>query len=133
MHKEVARVEKVTEDKIFIRVDKKTMCGCCRIASVCDKNQGLFEFPNNNLDLSEGDKVEVGVETRKAISAIAIMFILPLTIFVTTLVLLQNRGELSSFLLALSAMFIYYGVVKILLKNTKRFSIKFLGKIKDEK
>ncbi|MCF7886937.1 MAG: SoxR reducing system RseC family protein [Candidatus Omnitrophica bacterium] len=132
MHKEIAVVTKVLKDKVFIRVDKKTMCGCCRIASVCNKNQGFFEFPNNNLHLSEGDKVEVGVETGKAISAIFIMFILPLIIFVTTLVLLQARGEWISFLLALSAMFIYYGVVKIFIKNTKKFNIKLLRQLKDE-
>ncbi|MFO8052744.1 MAG: SoxR reducing system RseC family protein [Candidatus Omnitrophota bacterium] len=132
MHKEKAVVEKTTKDKVFIKVDKKAMCGCCRIASVCNKNQGIFELPNNNLYLSEGDKIEVGVETSKAISAISIMFIIPLTIFVATLVLLQGRGELISFLLALSAMFIYYGVVKIFIKNTKKFNIKFLRQLKDE-
>jgi positive regulator of sigma E activity len=132
MHKEVARVKKVTKDKIFIQVDKKAMCGCCRIASICDKNQGIFEFPNNNLDLSKDDKIEVGIETPKAISAISIMFVLPLTIFVITLVLLQNKKELISFLLALSAMSIYYGVVKIFIKNTKQFDIKFLRQINNE-
>ncbi|MCF7873669.1 MAG: SoxR reducing system RseC family protein [Candidatus Omnitrophica bacterium] len=132
MHKEVARVKKVTEDRIFIQVDKKAMCGCCRIASACDKSQGLFEFPNNNLYLNEGDKVEVGVETRKAISAIFLIFIAPITIFVTTLVLFQNKEELTSFLLALSAIFIYYGVARFFLKNTQKFNIKFLRKINDE-
>lgn len=133
MHKEIAVVTKVFEDKVLIKVDKKAMCGCCKIASVCDKNQGTFELPSNNLNLSQGDKVEVGVETGKAISAISIMFIIPLTIFVATLVLLQSRGELFSFLLALLVMFIYYVIVKIFLKNTKNFNIKFLRKIKNEK
>ncbi|MCF7870153.1 MAG: SoxR reducing system RseC family protein [Candidatus Omnitrophica bacterium] len=131
MHKEIAVVTKVLKDKVLIKVNKKAMCGCCRIASICDKNQGLFEFPNN-IDLSEGDKIEVGVETGKAISAISIMFIAPLIVFVTTLVLSQDREELTSFLLALSAMFIYYGVVKIFIKNTKKFNIKFLRQLKDE-
>jgi positive regulator of sigma E activity len=108
------------------------MCGCCRIASVCNKNQGIFEFPNNNLHLSAGDKIEVGVEAGKAISAISIMFIAPLFIFVATLVLFQRKGELISFLLALSVMFIYYGVVKVFIKNTNKFNIKFLRKLKDE-
>jgi positive regulator of sigma E activity len=132
MHKEIATVKEVLGDKILIKVDKKTMCGCCRIASVCNKNQGIFEFPNNNLHLSAGDKIEVGVETSKAISAISIMFIAPLSIFVATLVLFQRKGELISFLLALSVMFIYYGVVKAFIKNTNKFNIKFLRKLEDE-
>ncbi|MCF7870561.1 MAG: SoxR reducing system RseC family protein [Candidatus Omnitrophica bacterium] len=132
MHKETATVKKVLKDKILIKVDKKAMCGCCRITSACNKNQGIFELPNNNLYLNEGNKIEVGVEAGKAISAISIMFIIPLAIFVMALVLLQNRGELISFLLALSIMFIYYGVVKIFIKNTNKFNIKFLRKLKDE-
>lgn len=133
MHKEIAVVTKVLEDKVLIKVDKQAMCGCCKIASVCDKNQGSFELPNNNLNLTAGDKIEVGVQTSKAISAISLMFILPLTIFVLTLVLSQSKGELFSFLLALLAMCIYYGIVKLFLKNTRKFNIKFLRKIKDEK
>jgi positive regulator of sigma E activity len=132
MHKEIATVKEILGDKILIKVDKKAMCGCCRIASVCNKNQGIFEFPNNNLHLSAGDKIEVGVEAGKAISAISIMFIAPLFIFVATLVLFQRKGELISFLLALSVMFIYYGVVKVFIKNTNKFNIKFLRKLKDE-
>ncbi|MCF7916993.1 MAG: SoxR reducing system RseC family protein [Candidatus Omnitrophica bacterium] len=133
MHEEVAVVTKVLEDKVLIKVDKKAMCGCCKIASVCDKNQGTFELSQNNLNLKPGDKIEVGVETSKALSAISIMFIIPLAIFVLTLVLLQNKGELFSFLLALLAMFIYYGIVKFFLKNTRKFNIKFLRKINDQK
>ncbi len=133
MHKETAIVTDVLEDKILVKVDKKAMCGCCKITAICDKNQGIFQLPNQSLHLNKGDRIEVGVETANAISAISIMFIIPLAIFVTTLVLLQNRGELFSFVLALSAMFIYYGVVKLFLKNTKKFNIKFLQKINDEK
>jgi hypothetical protein len=55
-----------------------------------------------------------------------------LSIFVATLVLFQRKGELISFLLALSVMFIYYGVVKAFIKNINKFNIKFLRKLEDE-
>ncbi len=129
MHKETAEVIKVDEAKALLKVEKKAMCDCCRIAAACDKNQGVFEIPNNNLGLEKGEKIEIGIETKKAVAATFIIFIIPLFLFLFSLILLREKGELFSFSLALLAMVIYYIVVKAFLRKTKKFSVKVLKKI----
>ncbi len=131
MHKEIAEVVKVTEDKVFLKVEKKAMCSCCRIAPVCSKKQGIFEIAKSSLNLKEKDRVEVGVKSRNILQAIFIMFIFPLSLFVVSTVILQNRGELVSFFLALSVMVLYYVVVKAFLPKTKKFNIEVLRKIEN--
>lgn len=133
MNREEAKVIKVEKDKILLKVERKAMCGCCRIAPVCNKNEGIFEIPNNNLGLTKGDRVEVGIEAQRVLGATLLIFIFPALLFVLSLVVFRQKGELLSFFLALLVVVFYYGVVKLFLRKTKKFDLNILGKIKDER
>lgn len=132
MYKETAEVIQVKDNKILLKVEKKAMCGCCKITSICNKNQGMFEAPANDLSLVKGDRVEIGIETQKALKAILLVFILPLSLFILSLAVFQAQGELLSFFLAISVMVLYYGITKLFLRKTKKFDLKVLRKINDE-
>lgn len=129
MHKETAEVIKVTDDKVFLKVEKKAMCGCCKIASACNKNQGIFAIPNTGQNLKEKDSLELEIKTKRALQAVLTIFFAPLLIFIFFLVFFQAKGELKSFLLAFLAMVVYYVVIKIFLRKTKKFDITILRKI----
>lgn len=133
MQKERAKVNKISEDKIFLKVGKKKMCDCCRIAALCGENQGILEIPRNNWKLNEGDVVEIGIETKKFLFGLFMIFLVPLALFILTLSISADKKELTSFFLSLSVMILYYAAVKILFRKRKKIDIKILKKIENEK
>lgn len=132
MEKEKAEILEVTKDSFFLKVEKKAMCGCCQIAALCNKNQRVFKVPKNNLNLQKNDKIEIGVETKKTLAAICLMFVFPLALFVATLAVFSRQGELTSFLLGFTVMAGYYLFAKIFFLKKKKNSIKILKKIENE-
>ncbi len=133
MQKEKARVIEITPDKIILSFEKKAMCDCCRIAPLCNKNQGVFEIPKDSTEFKKSDILEIGIETKKTLEAFLVVFLVPFFIFIVSLVYFRSRGELLSFFLALLVMITYYIGIRIFLKKNKKINLKVLRKIENEK
>ncbi|MCP4653234.1 MAG: SoxR reducing system RseC family protein [Candidatus Omnitrophica bacterium] len=131
MFKETVEVIDVNGTEISIKFQRHSACGCCRAKVVCgiDQRHPII-VKNNSFALSVGDTIVVGIEERKTLQATAISFIFPAIIFMVTLLFFKNVGELISFLLAISILFVYYLIVKVLIKKkAEHFSLKIIKKI----
>lgn len=130
MFKETVEVIEVWGDKAKIKFTKKENCSCCKASHVCGMGKEKLTINSYNFNLKVGDKIEVGIEEKKTLLASLVMFLIPGTLFMLSLMIFRQRGEALSFLLALLILCTYYITVKFLLKNHgKKFHLKILKKI----
>lgn len=130
MHKEIVQVVTATKDKVEVKFQKTAACSCCRLTHLCKSTEETLLVDNPGLNLATGDKVMLGIDQKKTFLAYLIIFLIPITIFLSGLIILRNKGELLSFLLAFLGVCIYYIITKLILrKQEKKFSLKILGKV----
>jgi len=130
MFKEIVKVENVLANKLEVRFTRQKMCSCCKIEHLCSKGESTLIIDNIGLSLSKGDEIEVGIESKKAIFASLLTFLIPIVIFIIILFISPRKNELLSFFLAIAGVFIYYGITKVFLKKFgTRFQLKVLRKI----
>lgn len=130
MLKEIVEVAQVLDDKVKVRFTKNSSCSCCRVSFICHQAQDTLLLDGQGFSLKEGDKIEVEIDERKTMLANLIVFLLPVIIFISSLILFKNYGEAMSFFLAMSSVCIYYVIVKVILKvQGRRFKIRILRKV----
>ncbi|MCK4519804.1 MAG: SoxR reducing system RseC family protein [Candidatus Omnitrophica bacterium] len=132
MFKETVEVVEAWEDKVKIKFTKKEMCSCCKLSHICGMGKEKLTIDACGFVLEAGDRIEVGIEEKKTLLASVIMFLAPGALFMLSLIVFKKQGEFLSFLLALLMLCIYYGGMKLLLKNwAKKFHLKILKKIQN--
>ena len=130
MFKETVEVVDAWENKVKIKFTKKEMCSCCKLSHICGMGKEQLVIDNCGFSLETGDKIEVGIEEKKIHIAGLIMFLIPGTLFVLSLIVFKKQGEALSFFLAILTLCIYYGGMKLLLRGKdKKFHLKILRKI----
>ena len=78
----------------------------------------------------KGDLLEIDINTKKALLASVLAFLVPAAVFTVILTILKEKEVLFSFLLAIGAVCIYYGVLKILLiRYGRAFEARIIRKI----
>jgi len=129
MHKEIVQVVTTDKEKVEVKFQKTAACSCCRLTTLCKNTEETLLVDNPGLSLAAGDKVILGIDQKKTFLACLIIFLIPSAIFLSSLIILRNRGEALSFLLALLGVCIYYIITKLILrKQEKKFNLKILGK-----
>ncbi|MDD5069391.1 MAG: SoxR reducing system RseC family protein [Candidatus Omnitrophica bacterium] len=138
MFKETVLVTEVENSRITVEFKKKQMCDCCRYSSVCgvedtqqnSRREKIVIFNKDNLAIHPGDRVEVAIDERRSIIANSLIFLLPALIFVLFLAAFNRLGIVFSFFLAVLVVFVYYSLVKIILKSkSSYFDLKILRKV----
>ena len=130
MHKEIVQVVTVDKEKVGVKFQKTAACSCCRLTNLCKNTVEILLVNNPGLNLTAGDKVILGIDQRKTFLAYLIIFLIPIGIFLSSLIALRSRGEVVSFFLALLGVCIYYVITKLALrKHEKKFSLKILEKL----
>lgn len=130
MFKEIVEVEDTFSDKVKIKFSKNGMCDCCQMNNLCGKGKNTLIIDDCGFALHKNDKIEIAIEDRKTLFASLIIFLIPMLLFISGLIVFKNRGELKSFFLALGPVTVYYIFVKIVLKkHGNKFNLKILKKI----
>lgn len=130
MFKEVVEVIEALDKKVKVKFEKNKACLGCNVSQICNRGDGILIIPNITGDLKSGDRVEISIDEKKVVLANLLLFFLPLIIFITTLILTKGSQEFFSFLYGLLAIFIYYVIVKIILKKYgQKFNVKILRKV----
>ena len=89
-----------------------------------------MDINSQGFSLKPGDKIEIGIQEKKTILASLINFFIPALLFVASLIIFKDRGELNSFLGALVVLIVYFVVVKLILRKKGRyFNLTILQKI----
>mgnify|MGYP001246713560 CR=1 FL=1 len=130
MLKEIVEVTQVLQDNVRVKFQKSSSCSCCKVSYICNKGEETLLLDRDGFSLEKGNKVEIAIDEKKTLLANIIIFFVPVVLFIAGLVFFKGRGELLSFFLALSAVCIYYVIVKFILKSQgKKFKIKILKKV----
>jgi len=130
MIKEVVEVVGVLDKQVKIKFNRKAACGGCMVTHVCGKGEGEMVIDNCGFSLESGERVEIGIDEKMTLLSGLIMFLIPAILLILGLIIFKNRGEASSFFLALGMVCIYYIIVKIALKNKgKKFNVQILRKV----
>lgn len=130
MLKEVVVVEDVFEGKVRIKFERKLSCSCCRLQAVCGQGKGSLDIDNDNFSLKKGDQIEVAIDEKRSLLATILIFLVPAAIFVVSLVIFKDKGEITSFFLALGVVCVYYVFLKLALKvEGKKFNLRIIRKL----
>ena len=131
MFKEIVEITDITNDQVKVKFNKQKMCSCCRYLSICGGGEEEVLIQNRqDLALTKGDKIEIGIEERKTVFAAFLLFLFPGLIFLLFLILFKGLHQFLSFFIAILAVFLYYLSMKgILRKKGKYFHLRILRKI----
>jgi positive regulator of sigma E activity len=130
MIKETVQVTKVIGEKVEISFTRHSACGSCTASSVCRRGNERLLIDRGGFALAAGDKVDIQISEKRTVLAAILTFALPAALLVGGLIIFKDRGELTSFLLALLIVSLYYVVLKlILLKYAKTFEIRIIDKV----
>ncbi|MCM8773994.1 MAG: SoxR reducing system RseC family protein [Candidatus Omnitrophica bacterium] len=130
MVKEVVEIIEKINGKIKIKFKKKALCSCCNFTSLCGSEEEVVILDNSGLTLEVGDRIEVGIEEVKSLIINFLTFFLPILIFISLLLFLKKYGELTSFLIAIIVLIIYYSFLRSWVKKRKdSFNLTILRKL----
>lgn len=88
-----------------------------RFLCASDKDTGIVSNPLG-LDLKPGDKAEISLSEGSNILSSVLAFALPAVLFVCSLFLLRNKGEVFSFSISLLVTVFYFFIMNKIMKKT---------------
>jgi positive regulator of sigma E activity len=121
MLKEIGEVIEVDRDKIKVKFNKEKMCSSCCHSFLCKRNDEIIVKNFEKLPLKKGDKIEIAIEGKRFVLANFLIFLIPIFIFLFTLFIFKNLGELKSFLFALIVMASYFLILRVIIKKRELF------------
>jgi positive regulator of sigma E activity len=130
MFKRTVKVLEVYEHRAKVSFERSADCQHCLSKFFCKIGNEAIVIDTDGFDLKKGDKIEVGVEYKKNISSVVLIFIAPLLIFISALIALKGWGEAQSFFSAIILVSLYYLLLKFYLKNKdKDFRLQVIRKL----
>lgn len=128
---EIVEVADVISDKIIIKFSRKSTCANCKLGSFCGKEKDdLVSIDKQSFELKKGDRIEIGIEEKKSLLISSLIFFIPIVIFIILLTVFRQFNELTSFTIAVSALFCYYLLVKVITKRKNQyFKVSILRRI----
>ena len=129
MIKKEAVVTQVKDGKVSVRVVRDSMCGCCSnmFCGVKKQNDITVEDP---IGLKQGDRVEIGLDTRVSLMLSMLLFLVPCVVLVGGIYLFKNAGAFLSFLASLVIVSVYFIIVRftVINKLKERLSCRIIGR-----
>lgn len=125
------RIVKIDSNLITVEIVSESACASCHAAALCGMSEAkskLVEVPSE-LGYSVGEEVWINMKKTMGMKAVAVAYVYPLFVLVAALLvcIAAGVGELSSGLVAIGAVALYYCVIYLLrgkLKNEYTFYIK---------
>ncbi len=125
------RIVKIDSKLITVEIISESACASCHAAALCGMSEAkskLVDVPSE-LGYSVGEEVWINMKKTMGVKAVAVAYVYPLFVLVAALLICIAAGlaELSSGLVAIGAVALYYFVIYLLrgkLKNEYTFYIK---------
>lgn len=119
------RVERIEEQKVYVRIEQKAACNDCHARSACltaDKKDKIIEVNDASGRYQPHEEVVVSVHASLGFLAIFIAFVVPLVLVILALTaglqLFESEGAAG--LTGLAVLAPYYFVVYLFRKRLKR-------------
>lgn len=125
------RIVKIDSNLITVEIISESACASCHAAALCGMSEAkskLVDVPSE-LGYSVGEEVWINMKKTMGMKAVAVAYVYPLFVLVAALLICIAAGvaELSSGLIAIGTVALYYFVIYLLrgkLKNEYTFYIK---------
>lgn len=125
------RIVKIDSKLITVEIISESACASCHAAALCGMSEAkskLVDVPSE-LGYSVGEEVWINMKKTMGMKAVAVAYVYPLFVLVAALLICIAAGvaELSSGLIAIGTVALYYFVIYLLrgkLKNEYTFYIK---------
>ena len=127
MFKREAVVQDIKDGEVILSFSRDKACGCCSNL-FCGSSCRTVILVKESLSLKKGDRVEVGLESKASLCLSAIIFFIPAVLFILFILVFRSYGEFASFILALTAVLLYFFIVKITIigRLKDKFSCKII-------
>ncbi|MFH1876133.1 MAG: SoxR reducing system RseC family protein [Candidatus Omnitrophota bacterium] len=130
MIQETVEVVDIRDGRATVTFSRKSLCDSCKVSSLCGAGSHEVTIDAGSVSLAKGDTIEVGIEERKTVLASVLVFFIPVVIFIAALVLFQKKGELTSFLVSLLILAVYYIMVMFLVRRMpQKFDVRIIRKL----
>lgn len=128
-------VERVTDDRVFVRIVQLSACSGCHAQSMCsasEKKEKVIEVPDRSGQFQVNDPVALIGRTMMGMQAVVLAFVIPCVFVVMAIVVgaLLDWPETMSGLIGLVLLSLYYGLlyfVRDKLRNRFVFTLKKLN------
>lgn len=127
-------IERIDQDKVFIRIAQTSACAACRVSAHCavseSKEKIITVSDEHAAQRQVGDTVVVTMPSRSGAKAIGLAFIIPFFLLVAVLMIMlwATGDEATAALVALGCLLPYYLALRIFDKYVSR---QFEFKIKE--
>lgn len=129
-------VERIEQNKVFVRIEQKAACSECHAASVCiasDKKDKIIEVNGHAGNFNMQEDVLISAQSSVGLFAVFIAYAIPLLAVVLAVIagIFICKSEVIGGLIGLLALFIYYFIL-YLMRDKLRKNLYFnISKISD--
>ena len=128
------KVERIENQKIYVRISQKTACSDCHAATVClssDKKEKIIEVNDNSGYFDLQEDVLVSVRQSKGFFAVFIAYVLPLLIVILAVVagISVSGDEVVGGFAGLATLLPYYFILYLMRDKLKKKFTFSLSKI----
>lgn len=118
-------VEKISGNKVLVRIRQISACGQCRAKEFCsltEMKDKIIETSYYTPGLAEGDMVSISMKQSIGLKAVILGYMIPFLLLIATLFILDSSGvtEWKSGLLSLSVLLPYYLVLYLFRDKLKK-------------
>lgn len=126
-------VSQVNDDYVVIDIQRSSACASCESKSACvtlNTQTQQISCKNDNYELKTGDNVNVVSERKQSLYAIVVALLVPLFLFILTIIICSeifNLNEGLSAITAFSVIALYYIILHFFdykIKNKINFRIE---------
>ncbi len=114
---QIAEIISIRDGELECKIQCGDACQGCAARRVCGtaESSKTISVYSNNPDLKVGDSITIEISSQMGLKAVLLAYLMPVFIIIALLLLLQEFGfsELSSGLIAIGAVAVYYLFIKI--------------------
>ena len=130
------KVERIENDKVFVRIEQKAACNDCHAKAVClvaDKKDKVIEVNDYSGSYELHETVNISVRSSMGLTAVVIAYAIPLLFVILAVVvgLLVSKSEVVGGVTGLSVLVAYYFVLYLMRDKIKKKLVFTLSKIQD--
>jgi len=131
------KVERIENDKIFVRIEQKAACSECHAASVClvsDKREKIIEVNDYNGNYTLQEQVLIYAQSSVGLYAVVLAFAIPLLAVIISVVsgVYVSNSEVIGGLTGLLVLVAYYFVLFLMRDKIKHNLLFSISKIADQ-
>ncbi|MDR0757982.1 MAG: SoxR reducing system RseC family protein [Tannerella sp.] len=128
-------IEKIEHSIVHVRIVQQSACGGCHANAFCpasNSSEKIIEIEDRSGNFSLNEQVSVGLRQSQGLTAVLIVFVVPLALVVLVLKvagIISGGNEIVAGLAGLSTLIPYCGIIWLMRNKLKKKFVFTLSKI----